>query len=43
MEQLLVKDWMTPKPITVEPETTLPEAVRLRAARALERMIELGA
>ncbi|RME46677.1 MAG: CBS domain-containing protein [Chloroflexi bacterium] len=38
MEQLLVKDWMTTDPITVEPETTLPAAYHLMKLNRIRRL-----
>lgn len=38
MERLLVKDWMTPNPITVEPETTLPAAYHVMKLNDIRRL-----
>ena len=38
MERLLVKDWMTPDPITVEPDTTLPAAYHLMKLNQIRRL-----
>lgn len=38
MERLLVKDWMTPDPITVDPDTTLPAAYHLMKLNAIRRL-----
>jgi len=34
----LVKDWMTPDPITIDPQTTLPEAGRLMKECNIRRL-----
>lgn len=38
----LVKDWMTPDPITVGPSTTLPEANRLMKECGIRRLPVVG-
>jgi acetoin utilization protein AcuB len=38
IEQELVKDWMTCKVVTVDPETTIPEAHRLMTANQIRRL-----
>jgi len=38
MEQLMVRDWMTPDPITVEPRTTLPAAYYLMKLNHIRRL-----
>jgi acetoin utilization protein AcuB len=34
----MVREWMTPEPITVAPETTLPEAHRIMMAHAIRHL-----
>jgi CBS domain-containing protein len=34
----LVKDWMTPEPVTIGPDTTLPEAARLMKECRIRRL-----
>lgn len=38
MERLLVRDWMTSDPITVEPETTLPAVYHLMKLNEIRRL-----
>ena len=38
MKQEIVRDWMTPDPITVTPQTTLPEIHRLLTDRQIRRL-----
>lgn len=38
MEQILVKDWMTPDPITVDSQTTLPVAYYLMKLNNIRRL-----
>ena len=38
MKQELVKDWMTREVVTIEPDTTLPEAHRLMSERKIRRL-----
>lgn len=38
MEKQLVSQWMTPEPITITSETTLPEAHRLMKERDIRRL-----
>lgn len=38
MRRHLVKDWMTPDPITIDPQTTLPEAHRLMKECNIRRL-----
>lgn len=38
MRRHLVKDWMTPDPITIDPTTTLPEANRLMKECGIRRL-----
>lgn len=38
MERLLVRDWMTPNPITVEAETTLPAAYHVMKLNGIRRL-----
>jgi len=38
MRRHLVKDWMTPDPITIDPSTTLPEANRLMKECGIRRL-----
>src|SRR5574341_632670 len=38
MKTELVKDWMTPNPICVEPHTTLPEGLQLMKERRIRRL-----
>ena len=33
-----VRDWMTPNPITITPETTLPEAHRIMKEKSIRRL-----
>jgi acetoin utilization protein AcuB len=40
---MLVRDVMQPKPITVSPETTLPDAVRLMSQRGIRHLPVVGA
>ena len=34
----MVREWMTPDPVTITPETTLPEAHRLMMAHSIRRL-----
>ena len=38
MKQELVRDWMTPVPITITPDTTLPKAHRLMMEHRIRRL-----
>lgn len=38
MHTWLVRDWMTPDPITAPPNMTLPEALQLMAQRTIRRL-----
>lgn len=38
MKTELVRDWMTPDPVTATPETTLPEAHKLMTDRRIRRL-----
>lgn len=38
MERRLVRDWMTPHPITVDPKTSLPDAHRLMKDSRIRRL-----
>ncbi len=38
MEKKLVRDWMTPHPITIDPKTTLPEAHKLMREAHIRRL-----
>jgi CBS domain-containing protein len=38
MQNKLVRDWMTPNPITIQPKTTLPEAHRLMSESHIRRL-----
>lgn len=38
MDEILVRDWMTPNPITVDPETTLPAAYYLMKLNNIRRL-----
>jgi CBS domain-containing protein len=38
MNTLFVRDWMTPNPITITPQTTLPEAQRLMDEYYIRRL-----
>jgi acetoin utilization protein AcuB len=38
MKKLLVKDWMTPDPITISSDTTLPEAHRIMKENHIRRL-----
>lgn len=38
MKSELVRDWMTPNPVTVSPETTVPEAHKLMTDRRIRRL-----
>ena len=38
MEPHLVRDWMTPQPITIDPKTTLPDAHRLMKDSHIRRL-----
>lgn len=38
MKLEMVRDWMTPEPITITPDTTLPEAHRLMMAHSIRRL-----
>ncbi len=38
MKQEIVRDWMTPNPITITPKTSLPEAHRLMSAKSVRRL-----
>jgi len=38
MKTELVKDWMTPDPVCVSPQTTLPEALELMHKRHIRRL-----
>lgn len=38
MKQEFVRDWMTPDPITITPETTLPKAHRLMMEHNIRRL-----
>lgn len=38
MRRLLVKDWMTPDPITVHPQSTLPHVRKLMEERHIRRL-----
>ncbi len=44
MRRYLVRDWMTPDPVTIDPQTTLPEANRLMKECNIRRLpvIESG-
>jgi CBS domain-containing protein len=43
MQRTLVKDWMTPDPIVVSPDTTLPEAHDLMAKHKIRRLLVVDA
>jgi acetoin utilization protein AcuB len=38
VQRHLVKDWMTPDPVTIGPDTTLPEAARLMKECRIRRL-----
>lgn len=38
MKQEMVKEWMTPEPVTITPSTTLPEAHRLMMEHSIRRL-----
>lgn len=38
MRRYLVRDWMSPDPVTIDPHTTLPEAHRLMKECAVRRL-----
>ncbi len=38
MKKNLVRDWMTPRPITIDPRTTLPEAHKLMKQSRIRRL-----
>lgn len=38
MKNLFVQDWMTPNPITITPQTTLPESHRLMREHSIRRL-----
>jgi acetoin utilization protein AcuB len=38
MQSLLVRDWMTPNPVTATPETTLPDALQLMKQHNIRRL-----
>ncbi len=38
MKKNLVRDWMTPRPITIDPKTTLPEAHKLMTQSHIRRL-----
>lgn len=38
MKELLVRDWMTPNPITISPQTTLPEAQQIMMENRIRRL-----
>ncbi len=38
MKKNLVRDWMTPRPITIDPKTTLPEAHKLMKSSRIRRL-----
>jgi acetoin utilization protein AcuB len=38
MKKSLVRDWMTPSPITIDPQTTLPEAHKLMKECHIRRL-----
>ncbi|MGB8647242.1 MAG: CBS domain-containing protein [Anaerolineae bacterium] len=38
MKKNLVRDWMTPNPITIDPKTTLPEAHKLMQQSHIRRL-----
>lgn len=38
MDKKLVRDWMTPDPITIQPKTTLPEAHKLMQEAHVRRL-----
>lgn len=38
MKCAMIREWMTPDPITVTPETTLPEAHRILAANSIRHL-----
>ena len=38
MKQELVKEWMTPEVVTIQPDTTLPEAHRLMTDKQIRRL-----
>jgi len=38
MKKILVRDWMTPDPVTIEPKVTLPEAQKLMKDRRIRRL-----
>ncbi|MFW5940721.1 MAG: CBS domain-containing protein [Chloroflexota bacterium] len=38
MKQEMVKEWMTPEPVTITPNTTLPEAHRLMMEHSIRRL-----
>lgn len=38
MKLEMVREWMTPDPITITPDTTLPEAHRLMMAHSIRRL-----
>ncbi|CAG0994715.1 A-adding tRNA nucleotidyltransferase [Anaerolineae bacterium] len=44
IRRYLVRDWMTPDPVTIDPQTTLPEANRLMKECSIRRLpvIESG-
>lgn len=38
MKLEMVREWMTPEPVTITPDTTLPEAHRLMMAHSIRRL-----
>jgi len=38
MSQFLIKDWMTPDPITIHPQSTLPQARKLMEEHHIRRL-----
>jgi acetoin utilization protein AcuB len=38
MKEQLVRDWMTPNPMTISPTTTLPQAQQLMMERSVRRL-----
>ena len=38
MKHILIRDWMTPKPVTADIHTTLPEAHKLMTQNRIRRL-----
>jgi len=38
MQKALVRDWMTPNPVTASPDTSLPDALQLMKTRNIRRL-----